>query len=101
MKLMHMPTDVIATDIIFCHIHAAATQYFISLLSSVSLLSIPNFEDSSPISPIAVIASGAEATCNCNCNILLYLCYATSLARLCRYEATYFTRKNPHCDGQP
>ena len=71
MKLMHMPIDVIATNIVFCHIHA--TQYFVSLLSSVVR----------PISPIADIASGAKVTCNCNCNVLLYLCYTFSLARLC------------------
>ena len=38
---MHMPIDFIAADIIFCRIHAAAGQFFVPLLSSVSLLSIP------------------------------------------------------------
>ena len=37
---MHMPIDFIAADIKFCHIHAAARQFFVPLLSSVSLLSI-------------------------------------------------------------
>ena len=77
-----MPIDFIAADIIFCRIHAAARQFFVPLLSSVSLLSIPtkaNKEDSPPISPLAEIANSAKVKCNFNCNILLYLCYATSL----------------------
>ena len=40
-KIMRMPIDFIAADIIFRCIHVAATQYFVSLFSSASLLSIP------------------------------------------------------------